>query len=137
MASFNRVILMGNLTRDPEVRYTPGGTAVANFSLAINRPPRQGEADKGKQSEADFFDIVVFGKTAENVGEYLKKGRPVLVEGRLQQRRWEDKETGGKRSKVEVVGNIVQFLGARPSSEGGTTAAEESAPDFTDEDVPF
>ena len=106
MASYNKVILMGNLTRDPEVRFTPQGTPVANFSVAVNRKYKQGDELK---EEVGFFDVVVFGKQAENCGQYLAKGRSVLVEGRLQQRRWET-DDGQKRSKVEVVAQSVQFL---------------------------
>jgi len=132
MASYNRVILMGNLTRDPELRYTPGGTAVANFSLAVNR---RFKTDDEVREEVDFFDIIVWGKQAENCSEYLSKGRPVLVEGRLQQNRWETSE-GQKRSKVEVVANSVQFLGSKSSdgSKGGRGAETE---DFDDSDIPF
>lgn len=132
MANFNRVILMGNLTRDPELRYTPNGTAVANLGLAINR---KWKADDQLKEETDFFDIVVFGKQAENCGEYLSKGRPVLVEGRLQQRRWET-DDGQKRSKVEVVANNVQFLGGRPS-EGSKGKTGDDTPEFDDSDIPF
>ena len=132
MANFNRVILMGNLTRDPEIRYTPNGTAVANLGLAVNR---RWKADDQLKEETDFFDIVVFGKQAENCGEYLSKGRPVMIEGRLQQRRWET-DDGQKRSKVEVVANNVQFLGGRPS-ESSKGRADEDAPEFDDSDIPF
>lgn len=109
MADYNKVILMGNLTRDPDLKYTPAGKAVANFSLAVNR--RYKVNDEWNE-ETDFFDIVVFGKQAENCTEYLKKGRPVLVDGSLQQRRWETDE-GQKRSKIEVVAIAVQFLGQK------------------------
>lgn len=132
MASYNRVILMGNLTRDPELRYTSGGTAVANFSLAVNR---RFKTDDEVREEVDFFDIVVWGKQAENCSEYLSKGRPVLVEGRLQQNRWETSE-GQKRSKVEVVANTVQFLGSRGSEESKGTKGSDTE-DFDDSDIPF
>jgi single-strand DNA-binding protein len=105
MANFNRVVLMGNLTRDPELRYTPNGSAVASFSIAVNR---RYKVDNEKREETSFFDIVFFGKPAEIIAEYMKKGRPILVEGRLQQRRWETDE-GQKRSKVEVVGSHSNF----------------------------
>jgi single-strand DNA-binding protein len=120
MSSFNRVILMGNLTRDPEIRYTPNGTAVAALGLAVNRRYKQGEELK---EEVSFIDIVVFGKQAEHCGQYLAKGRGVLVEGRLQQRRWET-EDGQKRSKIEVVALNVQFM---PRSERGQAEAPPSA----------
>jgi len=125
MTSFNKVILMGNLTKDPEVRYTPSGTAVANFSLAVNRKYKQGDE---MREEVCFVDIVVFGKQAENCGQYLSRGQGVIVEGRLQQRRWETDE-GQKRSKHEVAAQSVQFLpkrspnpqeGGHPQNEGGS-----------------
>ena len=100
MTSFNKVILLGNLTRDPEVRYTPNGIAVANFAIAVNRKYKQGEETK---EEVSYIDIVVFGKQAENCGQYLNKGDAALIEGRLQQRRWDDKETGQKRSKTATM----------------------------------
>ena len=116
MTSFNKVILMGNLTRDPEVRYTPNGIAVASFALAVNRKYKQGEETK---EEVSFIDIVVFGKQAENCGQYINKGDSVLIDGRLQQRRWDDKETGQKRSKVEVVAQSVNFMPKRSSAGAG------------------
>ena len=134
MANYNKVILMGNLTRDPELRYTPNGTAVATLSLAVNRRYKVNEESR---EETDFFDIVVFGKQAENCSEYLKKGRPILVDGRLSQRRWETDE-GQKRSKVEVVAFSVQFLGtAKEKSESGGTGDKDSGPEFDDSDIPF
>lgn len=134
MANYNKVILMGNLTRDPELRYTPNGTAVATLSLAVNR---RFKANEEWREETDFFDIVVFGKQAENCGEYLKKGRPVLVDGRLSQRRWET-DDGQKRSKVEVVAFTVQFLGTpRDTGESSGHGNADSGPEFDDSDIPF
>lgn len=137
MTSFNRVILMGNLTRDPEIRYMPNGTAVAALGLAVNRRYRQGEEMK---EEVGFFDIVVFGKQAENCGQYLTKGRGVLVEGRLQQRRWET-EDGQKRSKIEVVALNVQFMPARTPTSVGAGGQAEAPPAETggveESDIPF
>ncbi|MBI1864431.1 MAG: single-stranded DNA-binding protein, partial [Nitrospirae bacterium] len=130
MASYNKVILMGNLTRDPEVRFTPQGTPVASFGVAVNRKYKQGDELK---EEVGFFDVVVFGKQGENCGQYLAKGRSVLVEGRLQQRRWET-DDGQKRSKVEVVAQSVQFLS--PRGAGGAESAPESAEGGADEEVP-
>lgn len=105
---FNKVILMGNLTRDPEVRTTPSGQSVANFSLAVNRTWK---GNDGQQQEAvSYIDCVAWGKAGEIIAQYLTKGRPVLVSGRLDQRSWEDKETGGKRSKVEVVVEDFNFV---------------------------
>lgn len=118
MASFNRVVLMGNLTRDPEVRYTTGGTAVTDVSLAINRY-RTDKATNQRMEETTFVDVTLWGRTAEIAGEYLGKGRPVLIEGRLQQDQWEDKETGQKRSKLKVVGESMQLLGGREGGGGG------------------
>jgi len=148
MASLNRVILVGNLTRDPELRFTPSGSPVAGFGLAVNRTytNKQGE----KVENVDFFNIVVWAKLAELCTEYLKKGRPVALEGRLQSRSWET-EDGQKRSVVEVVAENVQFLGGgqgrgdqRPGeqSEGAPAGAapSESSPveeiDLGD-DIPF
>lgn len=102
MSSFNKVILLGNLTRDPEVRYTPNGTAVAGFAIAVNE--RRTDKNTGEaKDKVDYFDIIVYGKQAETCGQYLEKGALVLVEGKLNQRRWDDKATGQKRSKVEVI----------------------------------
>ena len=116
MASFNKVILLGNLTRDPEVRYTPKGTAVADLGIAINRTYT---AENGeKREEVTFVDVTFWGRTAENAGQYLKKGRPVFVEGRLQLDSWDDKQSGQKRTKLKVVGEILQFLGGRPGGAG-------------------
>ena len=122
MANFNKVILAGNLTRDPELRYTPKGTAIAKIGLAINRKWRN-EAGELKD-ETTFVDVDAFGKTAETIGQYLKKGRPILVEGRLRYETWEDKQSGQKRSKLGVVAETVQFLGSAPGAgEGGAPAA--------------
>ena len=120
MASVNKVILIGNCTRDPEVRYTPKGTAVTDLGLAINR---YYTADNGeKREETTFVDVTLWGRTAEVAGEYLGKGKPVFVEGRLQMDSWDDKNTGQKRSKLKVVGDNIQLLGTRGgggNSEGG------------------
>jgi len=117
MANLNKVMLMGNLTRDPEVRYTPKGTAVAELGLAINRVY---SAENGeKREETTFVDVTLWGRTAEIAGEYLKKGRPVFIEGRLQLDTWDDKTTGQKRSKLKVVGEAMQLMGSRGGGEGG------------------
>ncbi|MBI4685777.1 MAG: single-stranded DNA-binding protein [Nitrospirae bacterium] len=105
---FNKVIFIGNLTKDPEMRYTPQGTAVSSFRIAVNSKYKQSDELK---SETLFIDIVVFGKQAESCSKYLSKGRPVLVEGRLQERRWES--DGQQRSKVEVIANSVRFLSTK------------------------
>ncbi len=135
MTSFNKVILLGNLTRDPEVRYTPNGSAVASFALAVNRKYKQGDETK---EEVSYIDIVVFGKQAENCGQYLNKGDGALIEGRLQQRRWDDKETGQKRSKVEVAAQTVTFMPKR-SGQGGGQGRTEAVPDpaADDSEIPF
>jgi single-strand DNA-binding protein len=124
MASFNKVILMGNLTKDPELRYTSSGMAVANFSLAINRrTAKEGE----KKEEVDFFDIEAWDKQAELCSEYLSKGSGVLIEGRLKQDRWED-ETGSKRSRIKVVAATIQFLPKR-AGEGGEGGSKGDFPE--------
>ena len=121
MASFNNVILMGNLTRDPELRYTPKGTAIAKIGLAVNRVWTNEAGEK--KEEVTFVDVDVFGRTAENVGQYMRKGRPIMVEGRLKLDQWDDKQTGAKRSKLGVVAETVQFLGGAPGAgEGGGAA---------------
>ena len=132
MASFNRVVLMGNLTRDPEVRYTTGGTAVTDVSLAINRY-RTDKNTNERIEETTFVEVTLWGRTAEIAGEYLGKGRPVLIEGRLQQDQWEDKESGQKRTKLKVVGESMQLLGGRDSgrdSGGGGGGRPQSAPTY-------
>jgi len=116
-ASYNRVILIGNLTRDPEVRYIPSGMAVAEIGLAVNRQ----YTDKGsseRKEEVTFVDVTLWGREAELAGEYLAKGRPVMIEGRLQLDSWEDKQSGQKRSKLKVVGERMQFLGSAPGAGG-------------------
>lgn len=138
MTSFNKVILMGNLTRDPEVRYTPNGIAVASFAIAVNRKYKQGEELK---DEVSYIDIVVFGKQAENCGQYINKGDSVLIDGRLQQRRWET-EDGQKRSKIEVVAQSVNFMPKRSWSGSGQGAGQgqsESAsePPVDEGEIPF
>jgi single-strand DNA-binding protein len=125
MASFNKVILLGNLTRDPEVRYTPKGTAVTELGMAVNRvyTAENGE----KREETTFVDITLWGRTAEIAGEYLKKGRPVFIEGRLQLDTWDDKQSGQKRSKLKVVGEGLQLIGSRPGSGGGGGGEDEGS----------
>ncbi|MEO7165793.1 MAG: single-stranded DNA-binding protein [Spartobacteria bacterium] len=122
MANLNKVLLMGNLTRDPEVRYTPKGTAVTELGIAVNRI-YSGENGE-KREEVTFVDVTVWGRTAENAGEYLKKGRPVFIEGRLQLDSWEDKQSGQKRNKLKVVADNVQFLGSRGGAGGGGGGGE-------------
>ncbi len=117
MPNLNKVQLMGNITRDPEVRYTPRGTAVTDISLAINRT-FSGE-DGERREETTFVDITFWGRQAEIIGEYMRKGRPLYVEGRLQLDSWEDKTTGQQRSRLKVVGENFQFLGSRDDGGGG------------------
>jgi single-strand DNA-binding protein len=147
MASFNKVILLGNLTRDPEVRYTPKGSAVCDLGIAVNRVYTTDSGEK--REEVTYVDVVLWARLAEIAGEYLKKGRPVFIEGRLQMDSWDDKQTGQKRTKLRVVGESMQLLGGRPGGAGapGETTGENrqtSAPPKTsakaepDEDeIPF
>jgi len=114
--SFNQVILMGNLTRDPELRTTPNGATVCSFSLALNRSYKN--ADGAWQEATDYIDVVAWGPLGERVAQYLTKGRPALVNGRLQSRSWE--QDGAKRSKVEVVASDVTFLGGAGGGDGGS-----------------
>jgi single-strand DNA-binding protein len=143
MAGVNKVILIGNLGRDPEIRYTPGGQAVANFSLATSESFTSREGKREERTE--WHRIVVWGKTAENCAQYLAKGRTVYIEGRIQTREWEDKE-GQKRQTTEIVAQTVQFLGSRDGGGGGAprgadqpgpTREPETPPSGGSEDIPF
>lgn len=154
MANLNKVMLIGNLTRDPELRHTPKGTAVSELSLAINRVWNNDQGQK--QEETTFVEVTLWGRQAELAQQYLTKGRPVYIEGRLQLDSWDDKETGKKRSKLRVIGENMQFLssgsGAGSSSGGpqqtsrppqqrsGPPQGASAAPadDFQeDDDIPF
>lgn len=115
MASFNKVILMGNLTRDPELRYTPKGTALAKIGLAVNRVWRT-ETGETKE-EVTFVDVEAWGSQAENISKYMKKGSPLLIEGRLRLDQWDDKQTGQKRSRLVVVCENSRFIGSAASRE--------------------
>lgn len=126
MASFNKVILAGNLTRDPELRYTPKGTAVARITLAVNRT-YSGE-DGQKKEEVSFVDVDVWGRQAEVIGQYMKKGRPLLVEGRLKQDTWEDKNTKQKQSKLKVVLESFSFIDGNRGEGGAPSDAPRSRP---------
>src|SRR5437667_1670795 len=142
MANLNKVFLMGNLTRAPELRYTPSGTAVSDLRLAVNRSytTQGGE----RREETCFLTVVVWGKQAESSAQYLDKGSPVLVEGRLQTRDWETKD-GQKRNVVEVVAERVQFMGRGKQPAGAPVAAPAEAAPFGgsddaghgDDEVPF
>ncbi|MBI5097835.1 MAG: single-stranded DNA-binding protein [Nitrospirae bacterium] len=132
---FNKVILIGNLTRDPELRYTPQGTSVCNFGIAVNRRYKQGDEVK---DEVTFINVVVFGKQADTCGQYLNKGSAVLIEGRLQERRWETEE-GQKRSRHEVVAQNVRFLSKKQGAADleASGGVEAPPPDETTELEPF
>lgn len=118
MASLNKVMLIGNLTRDPEVRFTPKGTAVCDMAIAVNRRYLN-EATGERQEEVTYLDIVLWGKQAELAGQYLAKGRSVYIEGRLQMDTWEDKATGQKRSKIKIVCETMQFMDSKGAGGGG------------------
>jgi single-strand DNA-binding protein len=139
MASLNKVMLIGNLTRDPEVRFTPKGTAVTDIGLAVNRSYT---GDDGvRRDEVVFIDVTFWGRQAEVIGQYLKKGRPIYIGGRLQMDTWQDKQSGQNRSRLKIIGEEFQFLGSR---EGGgsdnpapeSPAVENSSFPATD-DIPF
>ena len=127
MASLNRVMLIGNLTRDPELRYIPSGSAVTSFTIAVNRVYKLQTGEK--KEEVSFVRVVVWGRLAEVCNDYLKKGRPVFVEGRLQSRSWDDKNSGEKRSTPEVIAQNIQFLGQAGSAPG---AGRDRAADVAD-----
>jgi len=129
---YNKIILIGNLTKDPELRYTPQGTPVASFRLAVNR--RYKQADEVKQ-ETTFIDNVVFGKQAESCSKYLNKGSSVLVEGRLQERRWES--NGQQKSKFEVIAQSVRFLSKRGGSQEQVVEGDIIPPEETTDLEPF
>jgi single-strand DNA-binding protein len=117
MANLNRVLLIGNLTRDPEVRYTPKGTAVTDISIAINRVIGSEEGER--REEVTFVDVTLWGRQAEIAQQYLTKGRGVFIEGRLQLDTWDDKQTGQKRSRLKVVGERLEFVDSRPAQGQG------------------
>ena len=134
---FNKVILMGNLTRDPETRTTPSGQSVTNFSLAINRS--WNDASGNRQEAVSYINCVAWGKTGETIAQYLTRGSALLVSGRLDQRSWDDKETGAKRSAVEVVVEDFNFVGGRGEGSGpdsaGSPAPTSTKPESKTEDV--
>lgn len=129
MANLNKVMVIGNLTRDPEIKYTPKGSAIADVALAINRSYTTDSGDK--RDETTYVDIVLYGRLAEIAGEYLRKGRPVYIEGRLKLDTWDDKQTGQKRSKMRVVGEALQLLGSR---DGGREGSANGGGDYEDAD---
>src|SRR6201987_3222495 len=117
MASFNKVILLGNLTRDPEGRYTPKGSAVCDLGIAVNRVYTTDSGER--REEVTYVDVVLWARLAEIAGEYLKKGRPVFIEGRLQMDTWDDKQTGQKLTKLRAIGETMQLFGSRSGGGGG------------------
>ncbi len=125
MASYNRVILMGNLARDPEVRQAQNGTFVAKSALAVNERVSDGQG--GWKDEASFFNFVFFGKQAESFGRLFQKGKGILIEGRLREDKWQDKETGQNRSKVEIVADRWYFVGGKGEGAGGSAGGEGRA----------
>ena len=144
--SFNKVLLMGNLTRDPEVRHTSGDRAVANFGLAVNR--RYKTASGEKREEVTFVDCEAWGYTGENIGKFFAKGSPIFIEGRLKLDTWEDRKDGSKRSKLKVVVESFQFVDSKKDSGGdsggeGGGGYERAAPaakaeeSFSNDDIPF
>lgn len=145
MPNLNRVLLMGNVTRDPEVKYTPKGTAIAQIGMAINRTWSD---DSGqKKEEVTFVDVEFFGRVAEIAGQYVKKGNPLFVEGRLKLDTWDDKQSGQKRSKMKVVCENMQLMGGKPSGEQKPQQRPPAAPpprpqadpdlDAAPDDIPF
>jgi single-strand DNA-binding protein len=140
MASFNKVILIGNLTRDPEVKSLPKGTAVCNISMAVNR---RWKNDAGEEKEEVYFaDCKAFGRQAETIGQYVKKGHPLMVEGRLTREEWDDKKTGEKKSATRIMIETFQFLkgrdeGATPAPRREAAPAPAPKPDLDADDLPF
>lgn len=135
MRGFSKAIITGNLTRDPELRTTPNGSSVCSFSVAVNRVYRDSAGNQ--QEDVSFIDCSAWGKLGEMISQYAKKGSGVLVSGRLDQRSWEDKNSGSKRSRVEIVVEDFNFLTANNDRDGGkTSTAKEEPADVIPEDVP-
>jgi single-strand DNA-binding protein len=141
--NINRVILTGNLTRDPELRHLASGTAVCSLRLAVNTRRKNSQTGEW-EDKANFFDITVWGQQGENVAQYCAKGRPIAVDGRLEYREWQDKETGAKRNAVQIIADSVQFLGGRGDGEpqreyvpASDVAADRSDFGPADDDIPF
>jgi len=145
MANINRVVLVGNLTKDPELRHTPGGTPVCQLRVAVNS--RRRDESGNWVDKPNYFDVSVFGNQAESAAQYLAKGRPVGIDGRLDWREWDATDGSGKRQAVQIIADTVQFLGGRDGGEGGgggnqfvPAGASEGGADFpaaTDDDIPF
>lgn len=136
MANLNKVFLIGNLTRDPELKYTPSGTAIVSFGIATNRTWKSESGEK--KEDVCFVDVNMFGKRAEVVNEYFTKGKPIFIEGRLQFQQWETKD-GQKRNTLRVVAENFQFLGDNAQDKGKSAKAESSIPkdDISEEEIPF
>ena len=141
MASFNKVILIGNLTRDVELKYLPKGTAVCNLSMAVNR---RWKTEAGEEKEDVYFaECKAFGKQAETIAQYVKKGHPLMVEGRLTREEWDDKKTGDKRSTTRIMIETFQFLKGRDEGEAPAPRAPRAQapaapkPDLDADDLPF
>lgn len=134
-SNVNVVVITGNLTRDPELRHTPGGSSVCKLRVAVNSRRKDGQTGEWVD-KPNYFDVTVWGAQGENCANYLAKGRPVAVEGRLDWREWEAKEGGGKRQSVEIIANSVQFLGSRDgasaSANGGFSANTDVPADTSD-----
>ena len=133
MRGFSKAIITGNLTRDPELRTTPNGASVCSFSVAVNRVYK--DASGEQKEDVSFIDCSAWGKLGEMINQYAKKGTGVLVSGRLDQRSWEDKTTGGKRSRVEIVVEDFNFTGAGPRGEGGSNSSSFGAAGAIDSDM--
>lgn len=137
MASFNKVIIMGNLTRDPEVKYLSSGTAVAELGLAINESWYDKQAQE-KKEKTIYCDVTLWARTAEVAGEYLSKGDSVLIEGKLDLDQWEDKESGAKRQKLKVVGEKMTMLGSKGGKQSSEPSQNHNEPgDIPDDEQPF
>jgi len=152
MASFNKCILMGNLTRDPQLKYlASNNTAVAEFGIAVNRKFKSASGEE--REEVTFIDVTAWGKTAELINQYFTKGKPIFIEGRLKLDQWEDKQGGGKRSKLSVIVENFQFVGGRdggdsqrhpedngdqrPRTQSRSNSAQPPEQQFKDDDIPF
>jgi single-strand DNA-binding protein len=144
MPNLNKVMLIGNLTRDPEIKYTPKGTAICQFGLAVNRIYTAENSEK--REEVTFIDVEAFARLAEVIGEYCKKGEPIYVEGRLKLDQWDDKQSGQKRSKMKVICETMQLLGGKRDNQAAPERTPRAAPprpaadpdlDAADLDIPF
>jgi len=144
MRGFSKAIIAGNVTRDPEMRATPSGAQACNFTIAVNRVYRG--SDGGQQEQTSFIDCVAWGKSGETIAQYVKKGSALIVSGRIEQRSWEDKTSGQRRSRTEIVVDDFSFVGGGDSSRGGssvrsnaaakTEAAADAGEDFSADEMP-